>query len=112
MQKCCGMENEPDTAASKCGRNNFTISEQTVLLPDKFISPKIAHSDGIPISPSGFSIVLSDLYQKNYNLSFFILSTASKVFSLVLNALSLKKPLPLGPNPSPGVLTICVFFNK
>ena len=41
-----------------------------------------------------------------------ILSIASIVFDLLPNAVNLKYPSPLGPNPTPGVPTIANSFNN
>ena len=43
---------------------------------------------------------------------FFILSIASIVFSLEPNAVNLKYPSPLGPNPTPGVPTTFASSSK
>ncbi len=57
--------------------------------------------------PSIFSYILMVL---TYNA--LILSNAATEFSYVPNAVSLKYPSPLGPNPDPGVPTTLAFSKR
>ena len=57
--------------------------------------------------PSIFSYILMIL---TYNA--LILSNAATEFSYVPNAVSLKYPSPLGPNPDPGVPTTLAFSKR
>ena len=58
-------------------------------------------------APSIFSYILMIL---TYNA--LILSNATTEFSYVPNAVSLKYPSPLGPNPDPGVPTTLAFSKR